>query len=120
MKSHLVATLLALTSFSVCAETFTCVFTEPFISFTYSTSSRKLVRKNYDQKITTLRNVNFEISGPNSFLLKRGQVVVSKINLDQNGSDGMSDFVFPYSVEYEGLHGACESTVLKKKVLITE
>ncbi len=119
MKTCLIATILAMTSFTVGAETFTCVFTEPFISFTYSTSSQKLVRKNYDNKVSTTRNVSFEVSGPNTFLLKRNNAVVAKLVLDQQGSDGMSDFVFPYSVEYEGLIGACESTVLKKKGLET-
>ncbi len=120
MKTRLIATLFAMTSFSVYAETFTCVFTEPFISFTYSTSSRNLVRKNFDNKLSKIRRVDFEVSGPNTFVLKKNNAVVAKLVLDQQGSDGMSDFNFPYSVEFEGLFGGCESTVLKKKGLETE
>jgi hypothetical protein len=114
MRKPLFASLIALASLSVGAETFNCVFTEPFISFTYSTANRNLILKDYDFKVKTIRNVNLEVTGPNAFALKKNGVVLAKLSLDYAGSDGMSDFVYPYSVEYEGLVGGCESSVLKR------
>ena len=104
------------------AETFNCVFTEPFFSFTYSTSKETLSLNVMDEKKSVIKKVSFQIDDKGSYLLKSatGKLLATLI-LDNNGSDGMSDYVFPFTALYvEGdqpLYGGCDSTLLKRKEL---
>ena len=118
----LVATL-ALTT-TAKAETFVCGFTEPFVTFTYSTETQKLVEHDdVMDKTRKLGGVKFEVAGPNVFVLRSaaGQPL-ARLTLDNKGSDSMSETVYPYSVEYYEIlgrkntnySGGCTSTLLKE------
>ena len=121
MKNLLLA-LSSLIVFSTAAkaETFKCVFTEPFFSFTYSTSKETLSINIMGEKKTIMKKVSFQIDAKGSYLLKSANgKLLATLTLDNNGSDGMSDYVFPFTALYnEGEHshyGGCDSTLLKRK-----
>lgn len=122
MKNLLVAALLA-TSATAQADIINCSFTEPFFSLQYSTNTSELARSEYDydtdKMVTTkTKNVSFQIKGPGKFeLLAANKTVLMKLDLNNNGSDGMSDRTYPYDAELltEGnsMWGGCESNFLK-------
>ena len=96
------------------ADIIRCSFTEPFAITTYSTNTMEL-KISYDVetlKNKTLKGVSLEIIGPGVFeLWDEEKRVVQRLELSYNGSDGMSDFVYPYSVHWipEDLYGGCAS-----------
>lgn len=106
--------LLKFTTLIVHADIIRCSFTEPFVIATYSTNTQELIIS-YDVKYAnskTLKDVSLQIMGPGVFeLWDAEQKVVQVLELSYNGSDGMSDYVYPYSVHWvpENLHGGCIS-----------
>jgi uncharacterized membrane protein len=119
------ASLIALASSPVAhAEKFTCGFTEPFYTVTYDTGSQKLVsRDDVMRKSTTFRNVAFQIVAPGEFRLsdQRGRELL-RLKLTMEGSDGMSNVIYPFEASTEVLLGGanngvggCESTLLKNR-----
>jgi len=99
------------------ADVIKCQFTEPFITTTYSMVQQKLTWvDNVDNTTKTIKNVSFQIKGPGEFeLLDANKNVIQTINLNFKGSDGMSDRVYPYDVQWnsKSLYGGCESNFLK-------
>jgi len=82
------------------ADIIRCGFTEPFVTSEYSTTTSVLT---YVEDITgtkhSIRNVQFQIRGPGKFeLIKKTGEVLQVLELNYQGSDGMSDFQYPYSV----------------------
>jgi uncharacterized membrane protein len=68
-----------------------------------------------------LKHVSFQIKGSGLFeLVGKDKKVIQELNLNNRGSDGMSDFVFPYEVKWVAdgqrseLYGGCESNYLKR------
>lgn len=103
------------------AEFIKCFFTEPFVESFYDLDTSILIYRNLDSSSDTYKNVAFHIQGPGDFLLKteEGQVL-QELKLNFNGSDGMSDDIYPYDVrDYTKLtrpgFGGCESSRLKRK-----
>ena len=104
------------------ADVIKCFFTEPFVNSTYDTKKAKLVFKDSADRITIYPNATFEIKGPADFEIRaKDGTVLQTLKLDNQGSDGMSDFVYPYSVKDDsGLtgspsgYGGCESNHLKR------
>ncbi len=99
------------------ADIIKCVFTEPFWSTTYSTTQSTLTYTDHMENTTqVIRNVSLQIKGAGIFELvsKDGQVL-QKLNLNNNGSDGMSDNVYPYEVRdlSHNIVGGCSSNHLK-------
>ncbi len=96
------------------ADIIKCTFTEPFIGTHYSMTQSKLTIENFgeDTKVV-IRNVSFQILGPGQFELwdKHNQVIL-KMDLNYQGSDGMSDKVFPYEATLDGQLGGCTSQFL--------
>ncbi len=100
------------------AESFDCTFTEPFVSVKYDTKSEVFIqRDNIVEKTTKIKNVTFTILGADKFVLKKDKKVIATLTLNNNGSDGMSDTIYPYEINLpikgsNGLTGGCSSSVL--------
>ncbi len=116
--------ILFFVSLSAQADVITCRFTEPFLTTTYNMEKHTFtVFDNAEKKLVSkTRRVAFVVKGPGQFeiVTRKGQVL-QKLNLNFQGSDGMSDQVYPYDVQWltaEHLNnqmGGCESQVLKRK-----
>jgi uncharacterized membrane protein len=98
-----------------------CSFTEPFSTIKFDSATGRVIRASADtvkdngksvakviaKKARLERSVGEEAS--QTFELTDGKTIFLVLSLDGRGSDGMSDKVFPFSAEYEGQHGACET-----------
>jgi uncharacterized membrane protein len=112
--------LLNFTASTAHADMIRCSFTEPFVVTTYSTNTKEL-DISYDveaSKSKTLKDVSLQIMGPGVFeLWNAKQQVVQRLELSNKGSDGMSDYIYPYSVHWipENLYGGCISNHQNRK-----
>lgn len=114
------STLFLMTALSSVAQAdiIKCSFTEPFIITTYSMAQQTLKSEVAGEKATIAKNVSFQIVGPGEFVLvaKDGSIL-QKLSLTNKGSDGMSDFDYPFEVtmgdKARKLHGGCSSNYLK-------
>jgi len=100
------------------AETFTCVYTEPFVTTSYDEKAQTLT---YDdagapEKNRVLKNVSIIVLSPNVFALRNDQkTILQRMDHNNRGSDGMSDKTFPYDATLFGyvanfdLRGGCTS-----------
>jgi len=104
------------------ADVIKCVFTEPFINTTYSMTQSTLTYQDSENKIKILKNVSFQIKSAGVFeLTSKDGKVLQTLTLNNEGSDGMSDAVYPYEVQdssqlssaNRGI-GGCTSNQLKK------
>ncbi|MNJ96829.1 hypothetical protein D3C87_145620 [compost metagenome] len=122
MKTFLAMSLLLLSSASQ-ADVIKCVFTEPFINTTYNMANSTLTYKDYNgTESTVIKNVSFQIQSAGVFRLvaKHGKVLQTLL-LNHQGSDGMSDVTYPFSVkDYSPFMtanrgwGGCDSQLLKR------
>ncbi len=127
MKNLVIALLLsvcALSASAARADIIKCSFTEPFVTTEYSMAQQTLTLvdpvSQYPETIRVVtRNVSFQIIGPSMFELRsREGVVLQKLDLNFQGSDGMSELTFPYDVQWIGgtgghdLWGGCSSNFL--------
>ena len=124
MKIQILAVLLGLAITSAAkAETFTCGFTEPFLTMTYQTGTEILTKKDESTgKVVELHNVSFLILSSGQYSLRNSAgTEVARLTLDGKGSDGMSNIIYPYSVTTNLISGAndgiggCSSVALKIK-----
>lgn len=101
MKNIFIASALML-SFASQAEVFKCIFTEPFVSFEYNTATEKLIEHEaVMNKTRVLKSVSFQIKYAGTFLLKdKSGKLLAELKLNNQGSDGMSDAIYPYDVKY--------------------
>jgi uncharacterized membrane protein len=106
------------------ADVIQCGFTEPFVSTTYSMAQQTLTYKNdVEKNQKVIKNVSFQIKDAGTFeLVSKNGDVLQTIKLTNNGSDGMSDTLYPYEVKDSGLVkfanggiGGCSSNYLKTK-----
>ena len=116
----------ALTAASAHADIIRCTFTEPFLSTEYSMAQQSLsiLSPGEDGKGVrqTIRGVSLQIVGPTAkkpgparFELRDAKgKILQKLILNHDGSDGMSDFEYPYEAEYRGLTGGCYSNALPR------
>ena len=119
MKKTLAALTLITASISN-ADIIKCIFTEPFVNSTYSTTQSTLTYKDYENKTKVIKGVSFQIKAAGAFELVKNGKVLQSLTLSQKGSDGMSDKVYPYEVMdtdldmmANGGHGGCSSNYLK-------
>ncbi len=119
MKFTLIAIALLLAPVAK-ADNIKCFFTEPFIITTYSMSKSTLTIKAMDEKTEVIKNVSFQIKGAGDFvLMNKDNKVIQTLKLNNNGSDGMSDRIFPMegqmgqSADSHGNIGGCETNNLK-------
>jgi uncharacterized membrane protein len=120
MRKLLFVLILSLPSF-VSADIIKCSFTEPFLNTTYSMAQMTLTVDRAEGGTQVFRNVSFQILGPGRFeLWSRNRRVLQRLNLNMEGTDGMSDRVYPYSAryaygEYGMLTGGCTSNFMKAR-----
>lgn len=110
-----------LTSVFANADIIKCSFTEPFLNVTYSMTQSKLtVVEEVMGKKTVTKNVSFQIKAAGTFeLFDKNNNVIMTLSLDNKGSDGMSQTVFPYTATFtdkanwaNGGVGGCTSNYL--------
>ncbi|MEZ0390859.1 MAG: hypothetical protein ACAH59_01495 [Pseudobdellovibrionaceae bacterium] len=120
MKKTIIAGLLLGTSISQ-ADIIRCNFTEPFVQSTYSMTKSTLTYQEALGEKKVIRNVSFQIKDAGIFELvgKHGKILQT-LKLNKQGSDGMSDNVYPYEVKDTGFDmmanngiGGCSSNYLK-------
>jgi uncharacterized membrane protein len=121
MKKILVLSTLLLSTISH-ADIIKCTFTEPFIDSEYSMSRSTLTYKDAENKVTVISGVSFQIKAAGVFDLVKSGNVLQTLTLDHQGSNGMADTIYPYSVKdnssvmaANGGHGGCTSNHLKSQ-----
>lgn len=118
MKQLLLA--LAITApITASADIIKCVFTEPFVSSTYSMSQSSLTYVDFEGKTEVIKSVSFQIREAGVFELVKDGKVIQTLKLNNQGSDGMSDMIYPYDVKDNTAttgngYGGCESNYLKR------
>ena len=127
MVRSAVSMLLLILSFyssSANADILRCSFTEPFWDFTYSTTTNEMALTmsgegpDGSDLVEVKKNVSFQIKSAGEFeLWAADKTVIAKLKLNWKGTNGMSDHVFPFEVQYYGskfpkLIGGCSSNFL--------
>lgn len=103
------------------ADVIQCLFTEPFFTIEYSTTSLRLKISGPEIPKREETQVSFQIKEAGLFELhSQKHEVLMTLTLSGKGSDGMSDRVFPYEATLNakrllpGTHsGGCQSNFLK-------
>ena len=80
------------------ADIIKCSFTEPFISSTYSTTQSTLTYVGFDLN-KVIKNVSFQIKSAGVFELVSHGKVIQTLTLNHQGSNGMSDTIYPFEVK---------------------
>lgn len=130
----LVSTVSTQAKASAFAEIYSCSFTEPFVDFDYNSSNGTLSTCTPDMMVekpngkieckrAVTEGVSLRVKAGNAFeLVDNAGVVLYELQLTNQGSDGMSDRVYPFdgiakSSEYMPLDylGGCSSTSLPAK-----
>ncbi|MCM2352405.1 MAG: hypothetical protein NDI63_02235 [Pseudobdellovibrio sp.] len=102
------------------ADIIKCTFTEPFVSSTYSMTQSTLTYESIDGQKTVIQKVSMQIKAAGIFeLVAKDGKVLQRLDLNNQGSNGMSDHVYPYDVQdntsmTNNGRGGCESNYLKK------
>lgn len=111
-------TSLLLTSISQ-ADIIRCNFTEPFVNSVYSMTQSTLSYDSAEGKKQVIKNVSFQIKSAGVFeLVAKDGRILQTLKLTHQGSDGMSDRLYPYDVKdnspitHQG-YGGCSSNYLK-------
>jgi hypothetical protein len=118
MKYALIA-LALLTANVARAEVITCSQTEPFITEVFDTEAGTAqVTEAMMNKTKTIHNVKMVIlAGAHIQFQKANGEVIRELDLTREGSDGMSETVYPIAAtSLNGLWGGgCEASTLKAK-----
>lgn len=121
-KTILVAAVLSMVT-SAQADIIKCRFSEPSVNTTYSTTQSTLTYDEDGAVVKVIKKVSFQIKSAGVFELvsNEGQVLQTLI-LNNKGSDGMSDRVYPYQAQLHELDqavnagvGGCTSNYLKSE-----
>jgi uncharacterized membrane protein len=120
MQKYLIG-FLFLIGFTSHADVIHCNFTEPFFETLYDMSASTLTYKlGSAEKDKVFEKVSFEIKASGIFeLVNQNGQVLQTLTLNQSGSDGMSERIYPYSVKdtnpeasLTGNQGGCVSNHL--------
>ncbi len=103
---------------AVKADVITCSFTEPFMTTSYDSSSKRMtVTYDVQKRRTVLDRLSMQEAARGVFEFRNanGQLVL-RLKRTCRGSDGMSDRTYPYEGELiaEKLYGGCASTGLTR------
>lgn len=119
MKSLIFTSLIVITSISQ-ADVIKCIFTEPFVGSVYSMTQSTLTYSIAgEDKPIVLKDVSFQIKAAGVFeLVAKDGKVLQKLTLNNQGSNGMSDTIYPYDVKDDSNHagygvGGCTSNYQK-------
>lgn len=112
------------------ADIITCNFTEPFFSIEIDTDAKTLKKTEPDWENqeggikTTLISAKLKVKKLKPLIqsdvaefaryLVLGGTKSLTLTLNYQGSDGMSDFAYPYETSYEGHAGGCASDKLSR------
>ncbi len=122
-KIILAATVSLFSVSSFALDTLTCGFTEPFITVQYDANTKVVTKtgvENYNEasgeflKLVISENAEIRLVDPNmagAFNLvdvATGTVLIS-MKLNGNGTDGMSDQLYPFSAVYQNIYGGCST-----------
>jgi len=115
--------IVSMAAFSAQADIIKCSFTEPFLNVTYSMTQSKLTIQT-PEGTSSVKNVSFQIKGAGNFeLFDENNNVLMTLTLDGQGSDGMSDYTYPYTAEFANAStwanagiGGCSSNFLPKSI----
>ena len=121
MPALLIALALSACALSASAqpEVITCHFTEPYITVAHNTAKATVVVSGLGIETQTYTNVGLMLTGVNKLVLTRADKRLD-LQIDYQGSDQMSDQVYPISAHYGNvdqpatLHGGCSSTLMHK------
>jgi hypothetical protein len=103
------------------AATLRCVFTEPFYTLTFDTQTGTVTELTYDiedpdtgKPIPQLiaEGARLRVPDPNdqfSVRLEKGSDTILELHLNGQGSDGMSEFYFPFEARRGGNDGGCDT-----------
>ena len=102
------------------ADSIVCSFTEPFVTSTYNIEDSTLTYSEDGNGNMTFTNVTFEIKAPGEFsLVGSDGKLLQALYLNNKGSNGMSDTIYPYEVRdyspifaLKGNYGGCVSNHL--------
>lgn len=107
-------------------KTISCSFTEPFFTLDVDLEKKTVTRTepNWDSqdlgtKVTVIAegiSLAHDFSdplAPTFAIVSAGGSAILDLSLDMQGSDGMSDVIFPFSARHGGMWGGCESDKLK-------
>ena len=114
MKKLLLALAVAVPGFAH-ADIIKCNFTEPFYQTTYSMTQNSLTISHMGNVTQVITGVSFQIMGRGRFeLWDRNRNLLQRFALNNAGSDGMSDKVYPYQVYWtqKAQYGGCTSNFL--------
>jgi hypothetical protein len=102
----------------VLARVIACSFTEPFIRTSYDSDHRTLtITYDVENRSEVQRNISLKAITPTILELQNEKKqVVQRLKLSFRGSDGMSDRLYPYAVQWtpmndelpQVLYGGCE------------
>lgn len=97
------------------AETIYCSFTEPFLTVNYNSDTSKVVVASPTEGSAEFpAHMTFQKDGILKITVE-GFDHYMEVNTTKEGSDGMSDFVYPFEGVVNGqLYGGCETDALKK------
>jgi len=120
MAKIFITALLMISSISH-ADVIKCSFTEPFVGTVYSMTQSTLTYSDFEYKKHVIKNVSFQIKEAGVFeLVAKDGKVLQTLTLNHKGSDGMSDYVYPYDVKDSSMltyanngYGGCSSNHLK-------
>jgi len=120
----LAALLFTNTLFAKHVEILTCHLTEPFITYKFNPVKKTLTQSYYGGDGPTTQTLSenaffqsMQEEDKDGELQSKYRVVDQKtgkvfinLTLDNNGSDGMSEYDYPYSAKIGPHHGGCESS----------
>jgi len=129
MKNLVLTATLIFASLASHADIIKCNFTEPFVVSSYSMAQQSLSYysnsgPNGEQVVNVINNVSFQIKDAGVFeLVSKDGKVLQTLTLNNKGSDGMSDNIYPYDVKDNTMntfansgYGGCQSNALKVKI----
>lgn len=123
MRQILLLTVLATLGLSSAyGEVFDCTFSEPAVNVKYNSEMKSLVlKKDLLGTPEVTSNVSFHILSSGIFVLKGDDgKQLAKLTLNNNGSDGLTETLYPFEIELSSMSGqsnrgvgGCSSSLLK-------
>jgi hypothetical protein len=118
----LLAVALMMLQFHARAEVFECTFSEPALNLRYdSEAERVTMKKDLLGQPEITSDVSFHILSSGIFVLKgEDGKQIAKLTLNNNGSDGATETLYPFEIVVSSLSqqsnrgvGGCSSSLLK-------